>query len=32
VPNSLTAGRFRRPLLKEEVVEMLTPLARRPSS
>lgn len=32
VPNSLTAGRFRRPLLKQDVVEMLTPLARRPSA
>jgi hypothetical protein len=32
VPNSLTAGRFRRPLAKQDLVEMLTPLARRPSS
>ena len=31
VPNSLTAGRFQRPLVRQEVVEMLTPLARRSS-
>jgi hypothetical protein len=32
VPLSLTAGRFRRPLVREELVDMLTPLARRPES
>jgi hypothetical protein len=29
VPPSLTAGRFRRPLNRIELVEMLEPLARR---
>ena len=29
VPLSLTEGRFRRPLVRQDLIEMLTPLARR---
>jgi len=32
VPLSLTAGRFSRPLVRQELLDMLTPLARRPET